>query len=123
MMEPIKDNLDIDMDYVPTQEYVKQVERNNRTMKEQIRATYHRLSYKQLPKRALSMLVMESTKKLNFFLQKVGSVNISAPGQSCTKKTLIMTSIARYHSDHMFRFTTRINNKTLNTPEPSIVCT
>ena len=50
MMEPIKDDLDIDMDYVPAQEHVKQAERNNRTMKERIRAAYHRLLYKQLPK-------------------------------------------------------------------------
>ena len=67
-----KNDLDIDMDYVPAQEHVKQAERNNRTMKEQIWATYCQLPYKQLPKKALSMLGMESIKKLNFFPPKGG---------------------------------------------------
>ena len=40
-MEPIKDDLEIEMDYVPAQQHVKQAEQNNRVIKERCRATFH----------------------------------------------------------------------------------
>ena len=78
-MEPIKDNLEIKMDYVPAQQHVKQAERNNRVIKEQCRATFHRLPYQRLPKTAIKYLAMESTKKLNFFPAKGGVSEYYSP--------------------------------------------
>ena len=38
------------MNYTNAQEHVPQAERNNRTIKERIRAALHRLPYKKIPK-------------------------------------------------------------------------
>ena len=45
-------------------------ERNNRTIQERIRATYHRLPYDHLPRIMIKYLVSEAAKKPNFFPAK-----------------------------------------------------
>eukprot|EP00529_Nitzschia_sp_RCC80_P035944 CAMPEP_0113453106 /NCGR_PEP_ID=MMETSP0014_2-20120614/7189_1 /TAXON_ID=2857 /ORGANISM="Nitzschia sp." /LENGTH=165 /DNA_ID=CAMNT_0000344495 /DNA_START=236 /DNA_END=733 /DNA_ORIENTATION=- /assembly_acc=CAM_ASM_000159 len=59
------------MDFVAPQTPVGQAERNNRVIKERIRATFHRLPFDRLPKLMLVTLVMESAKKLNWFAPKL----------------------------------------------------
>ena len=44
IMDPVKDEMNIDMRYSAAQAHVPEAERNNRTIKERIRATYHRLA-------------------------------------------------------------------------------
>ena len=72
LFEPIRDELDIEMNYASAHEHVPEAERNNRVIKERIRATFHRLPYKALPKVMMEVLAMESTKKLNYFPPKNG---------------------------------------------------
>ena len=62
----------IRMNYAAAQEHVPRAERNNRTIQERIRATYHRLPFEHLPRILLKYLVVESTRKLNFFPNKHG---------------------------------------------------
>ena len=50
MMDSVKDDMDIDMNYSNAKDHVPEAERNNRTIKERIRAGYHRLPYKKLPR-------------------------------------------------------------------------
>jgi hypothetical protein len=54
------------------QDHVPAAERNNRVIKEWVRATYHRLPYTHLPKLMVQALVHASTIKLNYFPAKGG---------------------------------------------------
>ena len=48
LMEQVADDLNITMNYATTDEHVPEAERNNRTLQERIRATYHNLPYKAI---------------------------------------------------------------------------
>jgi hypothetical protein len=74
LMDPYSAKQDppITVNYASAQEHVPRAERNNRTIKERVRATYHRLPYDHLPRILVKYLVMESTKKLNFFPNRHG---------------------------------------------------
>ena len=72
IMDEVKDELDIKMNYAVTDEHVPEAERNNRTIAERIRATYHNLPYKTMPKLMLRYLAMVSTHQLNLFPAKGG---------------------------------------------------
>ena len=61
-MNAIKDDLEIEMDYLPTQQYCKQAEFNNRVIKQRVRAAYHSLPYKNIPIVMIKYLAIESTK-------------------------------------------------------------
>jgi hypothetical protein len=50
MMDKVSDDLDIEMNYATAGEHVPEAERNNRTIQERIRATYHNLPYIMTPK-------------------------------------------------------------------------
>jgi len=52
--------------------HVPEAEQNNRTIKERIRATFHRLPYKAIPGKIVRYLVMDCTHKLNMFPAKGG---------------------------------------------------
>jgi hypothetical protein len=66
----MRDNWQISMNVANAQEQVPEIERFHRVIKERARAMFHRLPYQALPKRALTILVLEPVKKLNFFHQK-----------------------------------------------------
>jgi hypothetical protein len=57
MMEKV-DDLDVDMNFTNAQDHVPKAERNNRTIKERIRAAYHRLPYKAIPLIMINYLAM-----------------------------------------------------------------
>ena len=67
VLEPIRDVFELDINYANPQDHVPEAERNNRTLKEQIPATYHCLPYRTLTKTTVKTLVTESAKTLNFF--------------------------------------------------------
>ena len=67
LMDPVKDDLDIQMNYTVTDEHVPEAERNNCTIAERIRATYHILQYKTMPRILLRYLAMVSAHQLNLF--------------------------------------------------------
>jgi len=72
MMDDIKDDLDIDMNYTATDEHVPEAERNNRTIAERICAAYHNLPYNKIPRLMLKYLAMVSCHQLNLFPAKGG---------------------------------------------------
>ena len=78
-MDDIKDELDIDMEYPPQGDHVPEVERNNRTIGERIRAGYHRLPYKIIPHVMLKALAKLSTSQLNFSQQRAMFHRIIVP--------------------------------------------
>jgi hypothetical protein len=81
VMDPFSAKQDptITVNYAAAQEHVPRAERNNRTIQERVRATYHRLPYDHLPRTLVKYLVMESTKKLNFFPNKNGVSKYFSP--------------------------------------------
>jgi hypothetical protein len=62
----------IEMNYATAGEHEPEAERNNRTVQERIRATYHNLPYAMIPKVTLQYLVLISTQQLNYFPAKGG---------------------------------------------------
>ena len=72
IMDQVKDELDIQMNYTITEEHVPEAERNNRTIAGRIRAAYHLLPYKTMPKLMLRYLAMVCTHQLNLFPAKGG---------------------------------------------------
>jgi hypothetical protein len=50
MMEKVKDNLGVKMNFTNALDHVPEAEQNNRTKKERVWAAYHRLPYKALPR-------------------------------------------------------------------------
>ncbi|MGC8466570.1 MAG: hypothetical protein ACP5O0_11715, partial [Acidimicrobiales bacterium] len=72
LMDLVKDELNVSMNYTTTDEHVPEAERNNRTIAERIRCAYLNLPYKALPKVMLRYLAMVSTKQLNLLPAKGG---------------------------------------------------
>ena len=68
----VEDHFNLQMNLANAQEHVPEAERNNRTLKERIRATFHRLPFNRLPAYAVKVMTMESARKLNFFPAKGG---------------------------------------------------
>ena len=71
-VDPIRDELDIDINYTSMGEHIPEAERNNRTIEERIRATYHSLPYDKLPRNMLKHLAMISAHQLNLLPAKRG---------------------------------------------------
>jgi hypothetical protein len=74
----------IKMNYTSAQKHAPRAERNNRVIQERVCAAYHRLPFTHLPRTLVKFLVMESTKKLNFFPNKYGVSKVFSPGLTKT---------------------------------------
>jgi hypothetical protein len=72
MMDKVKDDLRACMDFTNALDHVPEAERNNRTIKEQVRAAYHWLPYKALLRQLIRNLVQTQASQLNLFLAKGG---------------------------------------------------
>ena len=72
LIDPLALEFGIQVNYASPQEHVPEAERNNRVVKERVRATYHHLPYERLPRIMIKVLVDDSAKKLNFFPAKNG---------------------------------------------------
>jgi hypothetical protein len=72
MIEKVKDNLGVRMNFTNALDHVPEAERNNRTIKERVRAAYHRLPYKALPRTLIRYLVTTQASQLNLFPAKGG---------------------------------------------------
>jgi len=70
---------DIEINYANPQEHVPEAERNNRVLKERVRAVYHRLPYNRLPRTMVKTMVSEAARKLNFFPAKYGVSRFYSP--------------------------------------------
>jgi hypothetical protein len=88
MMERVSTEFDITMNYATAGEHVPEAERNNRTIQERIRATYHNLPYAMIPKVMLRYLAMICTQQLNYFPVKGGISPYYSPHVILTGKAI-----------------------------------
>ena len=79
LMHPLEQKYGVHFNFANPNEHVPRVERNNRTIKERVRVTYHALPFKRFPKLLTCAMVTESTKKLNFFPAKKGISKYYSP--------------------------------------------
>ncbi|MGL5918789.1 MAG: hypothetical protein ACRCYM_06045, partial [Cetobacterium sp.] len=70
---------DIEMNYATTDEHVPEAERNNRTIKERIRATFHNMPFKRIPKVMIKESSTRVTHLLNIFPAKGGISSYYSP--------------------------------------------
>ena len=88
LMEEIQDELDIELNFANAGDHVPEAERDNRTIKERIRAAYHHLPYKALPKIMIRYLAMTSASKLNLFPVKGGVSKYYSPNVIMSQRSL-----------------------------------
>jgi hypothetical protein len=133
MMDKVKDDLGVCMNFTNALDYVPEAERNNRTIKEQVQAAYHRLLYKALPRQLMRYLVQTQASQLKLFPAKGGispyyslRTILGLPTfdyvKHCTSLDfphLIMSNIARYHLGHTCRPTTKRIKQIRTHPEQS----
>ena len=79
MMDKVKDDLDAEMNYANAQDHVPEAERNNRTIKERVRAACQRLPYNKIPRVMIRFLAMVQTNQLNLFPAKGGISSYYSP--------------------------------------------
>ena len=72
LVNPIKDDLNVDVKYVNAQEHKSIAEQNVCIIKEQMQTIYHNLPYKYLPKLILEYMCYKAATKLNIFPAKHG---------------------------------------------------
>jgi hypothetical protein len=75
----VKNDLDMDMNFINAQDHVPEAERNNQKIKERIRAAYHRLLYKAIPRTMICYLAMIQANQLNLFPVNVRGLTILQP--------------------------------------------
>ena len=64
LMEKVKDDLGIDLNYIAKHEHILEAEQNNQTIGKRIRAAYHNLPYNKIPRIMLKYLAMISIQQL-----------------------------------------------------------
>jgi hypothetical protein len=78
-MDPLANDFGVEMKYANPQEHVPKADCSNRTIKERICTTYHRIPFKRLPRFMVKVLVADSAQKLNFFPAKDGISEYYSP--------------------------------------------
>jgi hypothetical protein len=79
LMQELQDVYGVTMKYDNPQEHVSEAEQNIRVIKEELRAAFHCMPFKMIPKIMMKILTMESAKKLNFFPPKGGISKYYSP--------------------------------------------
>ena len=79
MMENIKDDLQVNMNFTNAQDHIPEAERNNQTIKERFRTTYHHLLYMAIPRIMIRYLAMNQVSQLNLFPVKGGVSSYYSP--------------------------------------------
>ena len=93
MMNKVSDDLDVVMNYTNASNHVPEVEQNDCTIKESIRATFQRLPYKAIPCIMIRYLTMVSSMQLNLFPAKGGISTYYSP-------QMIMDQMKLYYTKH-----------------------
>jgi hypothetical protein len=88
MMERVNDDLDVNMNFTNAQDHVPEAQRNNQTIKERIRAAYHRLPYKALPRIMIRNLAMYQVNQLSLFPVKGGVSAYNSPRMILNQENL-----------------------------------
>ena len=91
MMEKVKDDLNVEMNFTNAQDHVPKAERNNWTIKERIRAAYHCLPYKAIPRIMIRYLAMNQANQLNIFPVKGGVSPYYSPQMILSQSSLDYT--------------------------------
>jgi hypothetical protein len=91
MMEQVEDDLDVKINFTNAQDHVPEAERNNGTIKERIRAAYHRLPYKAIPRIMINYLAMIQANELNLFPVKGGVSKYYSPRMILNQTNLANT--------------------------------
>jgi len=78
-MNPVKDKLNIEMNFSNAGDHVPEADWNIRMIKERIRATFHRRPYKAIPRIMVQYLVMDWTHKINMLSAKGGIPHYYSP--------------------------------------------
>ena len=79
VMDEVKEKLNIDMNHANPLDHVPEAERNNRVIKEHVRAACHQLLFKKIPQIMIRYLVMIQTNQLNYFPVKGGISEYHSP--------------------------------------------
>jgi hypothetical protein len=96
LLDPLQDEFQIQFNFANPGDHVPEAERNNRVIKERIRATYHRLPFTHLPKQMVIALVQESAKKPNFFPARHGVSQFYSPRMILHQQNLNYDRHCRY---------------------------
>jgi hypothetical protein len=98
IMDVVCDDLSITMNYTTRDEHVPEAERNNRTIGERIRVTYHNLPFSKIPRVMLRILAEIVTHQLNIYPAKGGVSPYYSPFMIMKNRTLDYNK----HCQHLF---------------------
>ena len=79
VMDEVKDELNVDINYANPLDQVPEAERNNRVIKEHVRVACHHPPFKKSPRVMIRYLVMVQTNQLNYFPVKGGISKYHSP--------------------------------------------
>jgi hypothetical protein len=118
VMDPLSARQDppIKMNYAAAQEHVPRAERNNRVIQERVRSAYHRFPFTHLPRILVKFLVMESTKKLNFFPNKNGVSKYFSPRMIMHHENLDFERHCKYQIGEYVQAHNEPNHTNTNAP-------
>ena len=87
-MNPIKDEMNIEVNYTNAGKHQPPTERNNRTIKESFRVALHQLAYQTIPCKMIQTLAIISVNRLNMFPAKHGVSSYYSPAVIMMQLTL-----------------------------------
>ena len=119
MMNPVSDELGVEMNYTNTDDHVPEAERNNRTIKERIRAVANSLPYRKMPKVMIRKLAQHCVKQLNMFPAKGGVSKYLSPYTIMHGKSLDYDKELKVPFGAYVQATKEA--KPYNTPEPRTI--
>ena len=96
LLAPLEDEFRIHINFANPQDHVPEAERNNRTIKERVRATYHRLPYHTMTRTMVKIIVQEAAKKLNFFPARHGISEFYSPRMILHQRNLNYSKHCKY---------------------------
>ena len=88
IMNDVKDDMDIEMDYTTPGDHQPEAERNIRVITKRIRVAYHRLPFEKMPRVMWKYLAMTATDQLNYFPVKGGVSVHYSPHQLIKKRNI-----------------------------------
>ena len=96
LLEQLQDEMECTMHFCAAGEHVPQSERNNRFLKERVRATYQRMPFKALPIKVMKALVTDCARKTNYFPNKHGISKYFSPRQLLLQESLEYKQHCKY---------------------------
>ena len=88
IFDPVKDEMDVHMNYSSPGEHEPTAERNNQTFKALFRTQYHRMPYKAIPKVLTVHLAKRVTSTMNYYPAKGGISSHYSPHMIMKKRTV-----------------------------------